>query len=705
MPHPETAPIILIVDDDPTLRMVASAHLRQSGYAVATANDGAQALTMMDELHPQLILLDVDMPVMDGFTFCDTLRRDERWQSLPVLMMTGLEGDQSIAKAYEVGATDFISKPVNWTLLKQRLLFLFRAITAMKNLVISEAHLAKAQTIAKLGYWRWESSADSLELSDALQRLLRVKKGGLFSMKSVRERRLVGTDSLLLDFVDQLPESAATLPDHLEMRLGRESAPLICVIHTEKQWDEQGNLLAVEGTLQDVTEQRLAEQQIQYLSRFDSLTGLSNRESFTRELERMLTQGKLEVNRAALVLVNIDRFGRINDIFGHQTGDKTLSVMGERFKRCVERLDWSAEPQGLLRCCRWGGDIFAVVASSHMLQSQHEQLAQSLLSMVSDVVSVHGHELSLTASIGYALITDSNMDLEILVRNAENAMRHAKRQGRNLIRCYDPQMDEATERRMLLEQELGKALANQQLRVLYQPRVSAKGHNIVAAEALLRWRHPVIGDVSPVEFIPLMEELGLIHEVGQWVLQCACQQLKRWNEQGHPNLVVSVNISGVQFRDVRLADQIAAVIEQTDVRAANLEVELTETAIMEDVAQTQETLARLKALGLRVSVDDFGTGYSSLSYLRSFPLDALKVDRAFVRELPVNSDDQSLTSAIIAMARSLNLRVVAEGVEFEAQARFLLNKHCDELQGFYFSRPVDASVMEHLLRQGIVLES
>lgn len=705
MPTHEAVPVVLIVDDDPTLRMVASAHLRQSGYAVATANDGAQALAVLDELDPQLILLDVDMPVMDGFTLCETLRQESRWQSLPVLMMTGLEGDHSIARAYEAGATDFIPKPVNWTLLKQRLQFLFRAIAAMDSLVVSEAHLAKAQAIAKLGYWRWQHTDDVLVLSEALQRLLRIKGGGLFTVTALRERRKPGTDSLLVDFASQLPAEAAMLPDRLEMRLGSESAPLICQIQTEKHWDPHGELLAVEGTLQDITEQRLAEQQIHYLSCFDSLTGLSNRESFTRELERMLSQGKLEVNRAALVLVNIDRFGRINDIFGHQTGDKTLSVLGGRFSGFAERLGLPIEHPGLLHCCRWGGDIFAVVASSHMLQSQHELLAQRLLDMVSDTVSVHGHELSLTASVGYAMITGSNMDLEILVRNAENAMRHAKRQGRNLIRCYDPQMDEATERRMLLEQELGKALANQQLRLLYQPRVSAKGHHIVAAEALLRWRHPVIGDVSPAEFIPLMEELGLIHEVGQWVLQCACLQLKHWNEQGYPDLVVSVNISGVQFRDVRLADQIAAVIEQTGVCAANLEVELTETAIMEDVAQTQQTLASLKALGLRVSVDDFGTGYSSLSYLRSFPLDALKVDRAFVRELPVNSDDQSLTSAIIAMARSLNLRVVAEGVEFEAQARFLLNKQCDELQGFYFSRPVDAHVLEHLLSQGTVLES
>jgi EAL domain-containing protein (putative c-di-GMP-specific phosphodiesterase class I) len=253
---------------------------------------------------------------------------------------------------------------------------------------------------------------------------------------------------------------------------------------------------------------------------------------------------------------------------------------------------------------------------------------------------------------------------------------------------------------MTLEVELRKALPNKQFMLHYQPRINAKTKCIVGAEALLRWEHPTLGNLSPVEFIPVLEEMGLIHEVGAWVMEAACHQLKVWHNCGYSDFVLSVNLSAVQFRDIRLAQEIGAVIKRTGITPKYLEFELTETAIMEDVAQTQATLALLKEIGVQLAVDDFGTGYSSLGYLRSFPLDTLKVDRTFVSELPGNSSDRSLTSAIIAMARSLNLHVVAEGIETQAQAEFLLEKQCDEFQGFLYSKPIDSKAFDLLLKSG-----
>jgi diguanylate cyclase (GGDEF)-like protein len=690
---------ILIVDDDPTLRMVAAARLRQQGYAVATAENGSVLLDILQDINPDLIMLDVDMPLLNGFAACRQLRTSELGRTIPVLMMTGLEGDNSIEEAYSAGATDFIAKPVNWTLLKQRLRFMLRAVHAMSDLVKSEARLAKAQSIAGLDYWQWDLIQKRIIISAQLTERLHLDLNKIVSEQMVNTIAEIENSHSTLE--RQSSAEARTIPSDFEITVGGKKATQQQVfrIQSELQYASDDTLVSIEGTLQNITARKETEARILFLSRFDRLTGLQNRESFTSAMSGMIDESVKGDSNTVLVLIDIDRFVRINDIFGHHTGD---AVLVEVSRRIVGFLDSLQQKTDALKSevCRWGGDKFSFAVNCHVSQQYPQTVAAELLKCISAPFKVTGHEMVLTASIGYAWILDSNMDLEILIRNAENATRNAKRQGRNLTRCYDASMHESTERHMLLESELHKALSKNQFTLHYQPRINAINKQIVGAEALLRWHHPIIGDVSPVEFIPVLEEIGLIHEVGAWVMEVACQQLKTWNDTGYTDFVMSVNLSAVQFRDTRLAQEINEVIKRLGINPQRLEVELTETAIMEDVSQTQATLAVLKEIGLLIAVDDFGTGYSSLAYLRSFPLDTLKIDRTFVTELPGSSEDRSLTSAIIAMARSLKLHVVAEGIENEAQAAFLLEKHCDEFQGFLYSRPVNHEVFTKLLKTG-----
>lgn len=688
---------VLVVDDDPTIRMVAAAHLRKEGYDVTTAENGNRLLEHLEEHDADLIVLDVDMPVMDGFVACQRVRSVERCKNIPILMMTGLEGNSSIEEAYRVGATDFIAKPVNWTLLKQRLRFMLRATTAIKELSESEARLAKAQRIAKLGYWHWDLAQAVLTISDQLQQLFEFPSTRVESMNRVIDSVAPKDREHLRQMISLGRASPSSFPTDFFMNiLTRKQGKRAMHVQSSLELDMQGEAVAIHGTVQDVTERVNAEERISFLSHFDRKTHLQNRESFARSLDNMIRLYDGSGGAIALILVDINRFGRINDIFGHTTGDSVLVEIASRIKQCTATVSTLGKAINT-EICRWGGDIYGIAVHSKRSDDHTNDIALTLLATLTDPISANGHEVSLTGCVGYANVSDSASDTETLVRNAETALRHAKRQGRNRAHCYHAGMSQASERRVMLEGELRKALEEGQLYLHYQPRINAAQHSIVGAEALLRWNHPMLGLVSPVEFIPLLEEMGLIHDIGAWVFREACNQLKVWQDMGYDGFLMSVNLSAVQFRDVRLAQEISDVIQAVGIEPCTLEVELTETSIMEDVAQTQATLIVLKELGLRIAVDDFGTGYSSLSYLRSFPLDTLKVDRAFIRDLTTNNEDKSLASAIIAMAQSLNLRVVAEGIELAEQAAFLLEKSCDEFQGFLFSKPISATAFTALL--------
>ncbi len=476
-----------------------------------------------------------------------------------------------------------------------------------------------------------------------------------------------------------------------------------CHSPEEKRWfrvlvtplDAGGSRGAVVMHL-NVTETVQAQQRLTHLAHFDSLTGLPNRLLFRERLKGALAQVERQGGRLAVMFIDLDRFKVINDTLGHLAGDALLQQVAGRISTCLRASDTVG---------RLGGDEFAVLIPDFEGEYDVSVVARRLVEALGLPVTLEGQELFVSASIGVTLYPDDCDDLEKLIRNADTAMYRAKELGRNNFQFFTAAMNARVKEQLQMETDLRRAVQRQEFILHYQPKVSCSHGGITGFEALLRWQHPVRGLVSPLEFIPLLEETGLIVPVGSWVLQQACAQAARWHEEGHQALTVAVNLSARQLQSPDLVEEVRQVLAETGLPAAALELELTESLLMSHVEDNIAVLNRLKAMGVKLSVDDFGTGYSSLAYLKRLPLDAVKVDRAFVQDIIADPGDASITRAVITMAHNLRLKVVAEGVETEGQIALLVANRCDEMQGYYFSRPVPAAEAGGLLRNGKSLPS
>ena len=445
----------------------------------------------------------------------------------------------------------------------------------------------------------------------------------------------------------------------------------------------------------DISERKAADERILYLANYDALTGLPNRTLLRDRMEHEITVAHRRHKQAGVLCLDLDNFKTINDSLGHSTGDLLLQAVAERLKECVREGDTLA---------RLGGDDFVVVLSDFHQAGDTVQVAQKILDALSRPYNIVGHELIVTSSIGISIYPDDGKDAESLLKNADAAMYHAKQSGRNNYKFFTHDMNARVLQRLSLEGSLRRALEREEFVLHYQPQVEIGSGRIVGLEALIRWQHPDMGMVSPAQFIPVAEESGLIVPIGEWVLNEACRQNRAWQDEGLPAVPVAVNISARQLWQKGLARVIEQALRDSGLPARYLELEMTESAIMHDMEQLIEMLREFSAMGLQLSIDDFGTGYSSLNYVKRFPLDKLKIDQSFVRDLTTDPDDAAITSAIISMARSLNLKVIAEGVETVEQLRFLAAHQCDEIQGYYFSRPLPAPEAARLLREGKRLE-
>lgn len=431
------------------------------------------------------------------------------------------------------------------------------------------------------------------------------------------------------------------------------------------------------------------EGQLQHQARYDSLTGLLNRRSLLARLQK-LNEMKEHKEPAAVLFVDIDRFTFFNDTLGHRVADELLKMAAERLTQIVGETGAVA---------RLGGDEFVVIQPQSPNQASVQAMTESIMQKMGAAFNVDGNDYALTCSIGIALFPQDTVNLEEIVELAHIALTRAKQRGRNNYQYYLPEMSEYTRDRLRMDTELRGALERNELFLEYQPKVDARSGVIVGAEALIRWQHPELGRIPPDVFIKLAEDIGLIVPIGQWVLQTACEQIKAWSQAGWGNLQVAVNLSAHQFTQRDLIESITQIIEQTAIEPNQLELELTETMIMQDVEQGVETLNRLRALGIRLSIDDFGTGYSSLYYLKRFPVHVLKIDRAFVNDLTSSESDMLIVQSIITLAHSLKLQVVAEGVETAGQLACLTDCDCDQIQGYYFSRPLAVDLMTGLLQE------
>jgi diguanylate cyclase (GGDEF)-like protein/PAS domain S-box-containing protein len=570
----------------------------------------------------------------------------------------------------------------------------FRDLSPMRQaeaaLRASEASLRQAQRIAHLGDWDWNIVANELRWSDEIYCIFGLAPRQFAATYEAFLERVHPLDrQRVIEAVNKaLNERAPYSIDHRIVRPdGTER-----IVHEEAEvsFDQDGRPVRMIGTVQDITEHRQAMDRLHYLANYDTLTGLPNRVL----LQDRLNQAMLEADRrdrlVAVMFLDLDRFKLINDTLGHETGDALLKQVAERLRTCVRTSDTIS---------RLGGDEFTIVLANVAHVNDVAHVAQKIIDCFAVPFHLQGRELFISPSIGITLYPFDDNDLDSLLRNADAAMYHAKELGRNTFQFYTAELNRRTAKRLQLETALRHALERNELLLHYQPQLSLKSGRIIGAEALARWRHPEMGLVSPQEFIPLAEETGLILPIGEWVLRTACTQARAWHAAGFGALQIAVNLSGRQFQHRHLAKLVKQVLHDTGLDPRLLDLELTESLLMHNTEAILGTMEELHAYGVSFSMDDFGTGYSSLSYLKRFPIDTLKIDQSFMRDIPRDPDDAAIAQAIIAMAHSLDIRVIAEGVETARQLAFLRAKRCDGMQGFLFSKPLPAKAFTALLRR------
>ncbi len=694
MPTAESTPrpVVLIVDDDFTGRLLERETLEQSGFAVDEAPDGETALDMLDAAAPDLVLLDVDMPGVDGFEVCRQIRA--RWSpcEMPVIMVTGMDDLASINHAYEVGANDFMSKPINWPVLGHRTRYVLRAAEGariQKELEQKQAAIVRAIpdmlfTVrrdglildAKAGAGAKGAIEPDLFIGRTVAEVLPGGRGDEF-MDALR-RALDG--GMLQSLVFTVPSDGRDR--HYEARIARSGS-------------DKGVTV-----VRDITREKLNEEKIRRLAYYDPLTGMPNRQHFLERLEQELERTTRDQRQLALLFLDLDGFKRINDTLGHGAGDALLRQVATRLKEKLRISDIVSRPgaeSSAPHLARLGGDEFVIVLPS--LDDAHAAtaIAQRVRCALTQPFAIDEAEVSIGTSIGIALYPADGRDAATLLKHADTAMYHAKEKGRNNWQLYSQALTDQAMHRLNMENEIRKGLERDEFRLVYQPVIDTDRGTIAGLEALLRWQHPRRGLLEPSAFIPVAEESGLIVPLGKWVLHTACAQAGAWLRAGLQPARIAVNLSARQLRTPDFVADVTAAIAAGGIDAQLLELELTESLLMDSDPARIDDLHRLKEAGVHFAVDDFGIGYSSLAHLTRLPIGTLKIDRSFVHGVQHNADDAGITTAIVALARNLGLDVIAEGVEAEAERDFLRQAGCSKMQGFLFAAPQPAAQIGQLL--------
>ncbi|WP_338414683.1 EAL domain-containing protein [uncultured Sphaerotilus sp.] len=696
--HPTVAPgidrqpRILLVDDDEVNLLLTGAALRERGFTVQEATGGVAALRMLADWSPDVMVLDAVMPGMDGFRTCEALRDLPGFELMPVLMLTGLDDEASIERAFDAGATDFFVKSHHWSLLAGRLRYLLRTSHIQMELLRSRAKLARAQDLARMGSFDWRLGG-GLQLEPEALRVIGHGPRAPLSVPEVMRLLVPGTRRVMAPLLRDVVRHGTVLDSDVTIRLpdGRER---IVHVEAEPEFDDQGGLCAYAGIIQDVTDRRLIEDKIRHLANFDALTGLPNRRQLIWRAERALEQARRMGHGFALLLIDLDRFKNINDTLGHGQGDELLVEISRRLRTCVHHCDQIADMsidaavlrshRSLEAVGRLGGDEFVALLPEVEDEAQAVRVAQGILQAMREPVVLGGREYFVTASVGVGLFPRDGVSVVDLLRNADVAMYAAKSGGRNALQVYRPHLAGQGRERLELESALHKAIERNELVLHYQPKVRVGQATVVAVEALMRWRRNGVL-VQPREFIPLAEETGLIVPMSEWAIGEVARQIGVWRDVHGVELSVAVNLPSRAFERSDLVDLVRTATERHGLAPRALELEITETGLMQNLDRVIPDLHRLTQIGVEIAIDDFGTGYSSLAYLTQLPISELKIDRSFVRDLGVTRQSAAVVTAVIALARSLDLKVVAEGVETDVQREVLLQLGCDEMQGNLFA--------------------
>lgn len=694
---PASQATLLIVDDTPENLGVLS-ELLQPHYAVRAANNGARALAIAASLpQPELILLDIMMPDLDGYAVLERLRAAPATRDIPVIFVTALDATEDERRGFELGAVDYITKPIRPAVVLARVrthLELKRARDRLRDenawleTELKRRNRQRELILASAGEGIYGTDAEGRIsfINPAAVALLGFPAAEVIGRPAHETFRRSDADGPMHTCLN----GEVGIADCADRFLRRDGAG-IDVEYTCQPIVEDGERLGTVVTFRDVGERRRYLAEIERKSNFDELTGLPNRNLLRDRLNQAIEQAARDDDKLAVLLFNLDRFKNINDSLGHPAGDAVLRELAGRLRGCV--------PAGAT-LARTEGDQFVLVVTRQADSAALVRLAQPLLQTLASPFRIGDREFQLSASLGTALYPIDGRDGETLLRNAAAAMYEAKAAGGKRLSFYTAAMNERAIERLEIENDLRCAIERGELVLHYQPQVSLRSGRIIGTEALVRWQHPARGLLGPGSFIPLAEESGLIVPLGEWVLRAACAQNRAWQEAGLPALPIAVNLSARQILAQDLVELATAVLRDTGLDPNCLELELTESMAMVDAEAFIETTRRLKRLSISLSIDDFGTGFSSLGYLKRFAIDRLKIDQSFVRDSTQDPNSAAIAQTIISLAHSLGLSVIAEGVETEAQLGFLSARHCDEMQGYLFSRPLPAADYEALLRSG-----
>ena len=702
---PEHPPTVLLVDDTPeNIRELVDA--LKDTYRITVANTGAKAVELVQgDASPDLVLLDILMPGMDGYEVCRRIKETPAGNRIPVIFVSAADAVRDKVKGFDYGGADYITKPFDIDEVRARVrthLELARLHNFLEQLVAERTALLqkseeKYHVLAEYSpNWEYWMAPDGtfLYVSPACIDVSGYTPQEFFSDAGLMER-IIHPDDL---YAWRAQSGKAT---------DAEQSPLIFRIRAKdgrERWiehicnpvfDAQGQFNGLRGSHRDISERRNAEERLQFFINRDPLTGLPNRTLFHELLSHAVQTAERNRSEFALLFIDLDNFKTINESLGHSLGDQLLIQAGKRLKSLFPDIDAIA---------RIGGDEFNIILEQSIGMPWIDLVTQRVIDALGKPFELEGQSVYVGASVGIAVYPNDGRDVETLQSNADSALHQAKMQGRGTLRFFSSEMSSRAKARLSLEADLRHALDDGDLRLHYQPQADLISGKLVGVEVLVRWQHPERGTIPPCDFIPLAEESGFIIQLGEWILRTACRQFKQWIDSGFSMPSIAVNISAKQLNRGNLIGMVKDVLQETGVAAHQLELEITESCIMENREQSIKLLTDLKALGLNLSIDDFGTGYSSLAYLQELDVDKLKIDIAFVRNMTTNSSNASIVKAIIALGHSLGLEIIAEGVEDLGQARYLRALQCDVMQGYLLSKPLPAEAMTDLLTRFVPIQ-
>ncbi len=685
---------VLVVDDEPVMRTITQSILQQNGFEVITADSAEAAFQLIDEgLFPDIVLLDVLMPGLNGFQTCYRLRQQQRFEHLPIIMLTALDDQASIDEAYRSGATDFITKPLNIPLLPHRIRYLLRSANAFKEVFASRMTLLNTQHIAHLGNWTMDPEGNIVTASAQYLDIIGENSSPIPAPRLLfrvhREDR-----ELLIQHRRLLQEGQ---PYRLDYRLRNLTDPNTWHHVHERGFpniDRDGRYQGATGFTQDITERAQQEERIRDLAWHDRVTGLNNRGRLSELIEREIVSGRQQISLAVLY-VHIASLREISTVFGQEVADSAIRVLSERLKEllhtpekmcnCFDKACFLAAKLG-----RYDEHAFALAVTGVTSEEPIRCFANTILKHLSEPMILQGQETVFKVFLGIALYPQDAPDTPELIRRAMLCAMHAAAgDGSDPISFFDPEHDREAAERVALERGLRIALdQSSQLVPYFQPKVCAHTGQIVGAEVLLRWLHPERGMISPAKFIPIAEQSGLIHPISEWLVARICETIADWLAWKQEIGMISINLSAASFYQRTLIQFIDEVLQRTGIPGKQLVIELTEGVLLQNSDTASHVINALRERGIRISLDDFGTGFSSLGYLNRFNIDEIKIDRSFVIDIERDSRELALVQGIITLGHALGLKVVAEGVETARQAQLLREMGCDIFQGFLFAKPM-----------------